>query len=236
MAVEKDGVPASGWAYTPDKEKTSTWKLNISDATHTAAAVAALGKGFRGNKVSIPEDDLAAVKKKVKAAYSKFFPDNDTPQVLKSVGFAEGLAQLIEKFFGGSQEEVEDVVEVTKSLDDEKRMALFVVLEPDTVDLHGDTYTEVEVEKACNNFNTHCQVANLFHQIETQNADIVQSFIAPSTFTLDNGVVVQKGTWLQWWHFPEGSEQADAMWEGVKSGDINGVSIGALATVEDLTE
>lgn len=147
----------------------------------------------------------------------------------------EGIAALIEKHFGGSAKE-EPQVEVTKALDDEKRMALFVVLEPDTVDLHGDTYTSVEVEKACNNFNTHCQVANLFHQIETQSADIVQSFIAPATFNLDNGVTVQKGTWLQWWHFPEGTDASDAMWEGVKSGDINGVSIGAMATVEELTE
>jgi hypothetical protein len=147
----------------------------------------------------------------------------------------EGLAALIEKHFGGSAKEEPAQIEVTKALDDEKRMALFVVLEPETVDLHGDTYTAVEVEKACNNFNTHCQVANLFHQIETQSADIVQSYISPATFVLDNGVTVQKGTWLQWWHFPEGSEASDAMWEGVKSGDINGVSIGAMATVEELT-
>lgn len=148
--------------------------------------------------------------------------------------FVDALAQLIEKHFGPSKE-VPDVVEVTKALDDEKRMALFVVLEPDVVDLHGDTYTEAEVEKACNNFNTHCGTANLFHQVETKEADIVQSFISPSTFTLDNGVVVKKGTWLQWWHFPE-TETGDLIWKGVKSGDINGVSIGAMATVEDLTK
>ena len=147
--------------------------------------------------------------------------------------FVDALAELIEKHFGGSQESPVQV-EVTKALNDEKRMAMFVVLEPDSVDLHGDIYTEVEVEKACNNFNTHCQVANLFHQVETQKADIVQSFIAPAAFKLDNGVEVKKGTWLQWWHFPEGDATSDALWEGVKSGDINGVSIGAMATVEEL--
>lgn len=148
--------------------------------------------------------------------------------------FAEALATLIEKYFGESQGSQEAQVEVTKSLDDEKRMALFVVLEPDVIDLHGDTYSAEEVEKACHNFNTHCQAANIFHQIETQKAEIVQSYTAPTSFTLDNGVEVKKGTWLQWWHFPEGDETSDALWEGVKSGEINGVSIGAMATVEEL--
>lgn len=147
--------------------------------------------------------------------------------------FVDALAELIEKHFGGSQESPEVQVEVTKSLDEEDRKALFVVLEPDVVDLHGDTYTAVEVEKACDNYNEHCRVANLFHQVETKEASVVQSFISPATFTLDNGVEVQKGTWLQWWHFPE-TETGEALWQGVKSGDINGVSIGAMATAEEL--
>lgn len=145
----------------------------------------------------------------------------------------KALFELIEKHFGGSQEPSEVQVEVTKSLDLEDRKALFVVLEPDVVDLHGDTYTVTEVEKACDNYNEHCRVANLFHQVVTEEATVVQSFISPATFTLDNGVEVQKGTWLQWWYFPE-TETGEALWQGVKSGDINGVSIGARATAEDL--
>lgn len=86
--TKKEGneeLKASYYAYTPDKEKPSTWKLRIDDARHVAAAVAALGKGLRGNKVDIPADDLEAVKKKVAKAYKKFFPDNDLPEVLESV-------------------------------------------------------------------------------------------------------------------------------------------------------
>lgn len=152
--------------------------------------------------------------------------------------FAEGLATLIEKYFGGTQVPAKLEQEVTKSLDDEKRMALFIVLSPQdgdtTDDLHGDTYTAEEIEKACIDFNTHCMTANIFHQIETQDAEIVQSFIAPASFTLDNGVEVKKGAWLQWFYFPE-TTIGDELWEGVKSGDINGVSINAKANVEDLT-
>lgn len=149
------------------------------------------------------------------------------------MNFTEALSQLIQKHFGGSQELPEVQVEVTKSLDEEDRKALFVVLEPDVVDLHGDTYTAQEVEKACDNYNEHCRVANLFHKVETSEATVVQSFISPATFTLDNGVEVQKGTWLQWWHFPE-TETGEGLWQGVKSGEINGVSIGAMAVAEEL--
>ncbi len=69
--------------------------------------------------------------------------------------FVESLAQLIEKHFGGTSKEAPEV-EVRKSVDQEQRMALFVVLEPDAVDLHGDTYSAIEVEKACHNFNSYC--------------------------------------------------------------------------------
>lgn len=147
--------------------------------------------------------------------------------------FVDALAELIEKHFGGTKVPATLTLEVTKSLDEEDRKALFVVLEPDVVDLHGDTYTAVEVEKACENYNEHCRVANLFHQVETSEATVVQSFISPADFTLDNGVEVTKGTWLQWWKFPE-TETGEALWQGVKSGDINGVSIGAMATAEEL--
>jgi hypothetical protein len=147
--------------------------------------------------------------------------------------FVDALAELIEKHFGGTKVPATLTLEVTKSLDEEDRKALFVVLEPDVVDLHGDTYTAVEVEKACDNYNEHCRVANLFHKVETEEATVVQSFISPADFTLDNGVEVQKGTWLQWWKFPE-TETGEVLWQGVKSGDINGVSIGAMATAEEL--
>ena len=82
--------PAEAFAYVPDPEKPSTWKLRLwEDSEETAAqvgrAIAALGKGFRGNKVDIPESDLAKVKAKIKAAWKKVNPDSEeVPEVLKS--------------------------------------------------------------------------------------------------------------------------------------------------------
>ena len=146
---------------------------------------------------------------------------------------SEKLYELLEKFFGGSKVE-EPVVEVTKAIDIEQRRALFVVLEPETVDLHGDIYSADEVEKACINFNTHCNKANLFHQVQIETAKIEQSFISPSDFELDDGRMIKKGTWLQWWFFPEDDSDSEKLWKQVKSGDICGVSIGCRASVEEL--
>src|SRR5215471_5104082 len=66
----EDGLdfPASAYAYVPDPKEPSTWKLRLwesPEAKETSAqvgrSVAALGKGFRGNKVSIPSGDREGV-------------------------------------------------------------------------------------------------------------------------------------------------------------------------------
>ena len=125
---------------------------------------------------------------------------------------------------------------VIKSVEQEERKALFVVLEPDVADLHADIYSAKEIEKACINFNKHCQKANFFHRVELQEAEILQSYISPTDFTLETPTGTQtitKGTWLQEWHFPEG-EVGNVLWDGVKSGEFNGVSIGARCEYEEL--
>ena len=85
VKVKEGDLPNSAFAYVPDEDKTSTRKLRIDDANHVRSAVAALGKGMMGNKVQIPSKDLPAVKRKVRAAYKKFFSENEVPSVLKSL-------------------------------------------------------------------------------------------------------------------------------------------------------
>lgn len=143
--------------------------------------------------------------------------------------FVESLSALIEKFFGGSKQEVETEVVVTKSIDDEEKMALFVVLEPEVEDLHGDIYSEKEVEKACISYNQHCRKANLYHRVETEDFSIVQSFITPVSFSDDTGREIKKGTWLAWTQFDN-----EDIWKQVKSGEFQGLSVGCKATVEEL--
>lgn len=85
--------PAKDYAYVPDKEKPSTWKLRLTstpgedpDPRIIGMAVAALSSGFRGQKVQIPTDDRAKVVARVRAAWLKANKDkgeDDLPAVLK---------------------------------------------------------------------------------------------------------------------------------------------------------
>lgn len=147
----------------------------------------------------------------------------------------EKLFELLEKFFGGSEQETAPV-ELTKAVDEENRTALFVVLEPQegffTTDLHEDTYDAEEVRKACHNFAQHCMKANLFHRVETESVEIVENYITPVEFTLEDGRTVKAGTWLQVWYFPE-TDEGEELWKMVKSGEINGVSVGCRVMVQE---
>ena len=134
----------------------------------------------------------------------------------------EALAPLFKK----------EVARLEKSTNEMERKALFVVLAPDEVDAHGDTYSAKEIEKGMQNFNRHCMKANLFHMVETQEAEIVQSYTTPVDMYIGDKFI-KKGTWLQEWAFPE-TEVGEKLWQAALSGEINSVSIGCTANVEGL--
>lgn len=73
------------FAYTPDPNEPSTWKLRIDDAHHVGGALAAIGKGFRGEKVSIPKEDMPEVKKKILAAWTRFHKGQEVPKILANI-------------------------------------------------------------------------------------------------------------------------------------------------------
>lgn len=230
MAVEKDGVPASGWAYTPDKTKTSTWKLNISDAVHTSAAVAALGKGFRGNKVSIPSDDLAGVKAKVRAAYKKFYPDKEVPSAIaKSMmeTVTEAVTAALTKAFGDvAQDTTPDVVA-------EEMVSYEIVYEPLVKDAHGEWMSEETLAHACENFNTNLQKGvvqpNLFHLQNTDTFTIEDSWIQKEFDVVveATGEKIKAGAWVCKIKYHD-----DDLWILKKAGVIGGVSIGGKGTID----
>lgn len=88
--VKASNLPADAFAYTPDKADPSTWRLPLwaeggtgPDARRVGAAIAALGKGFRGQKVQLPADAVAGVKAKVRAAWKTLNPDaTEVPAVI----------------------------------------------------------------------------------------------------------------------------------------------------------
>ena len=123
-------------------------------------------------------------------------------------------------------------VRIDKATNEMERKALFVVLAPDEVDAHGDTYSAKEIEKAMQNFNRHCMKANLFHMVETQDAEIIQSYTTPVDMYIGDKLVT-KGSWVQEWYFPE-TETGEMIWQSVLNEEITGVSVGCVANVEEI--
>ena len=95
--------PAEAYAYVPDAKDPSSWKLRLWEtpekkvtAAQVGRAVAAIGKGFRGQKVQIPDAARAGVMAKLRAAWKKANPDKkpaDAPAALKEAA-TEELGQI----------------------------------------------------------------------------------------------------------------------------------------------
>jgi len=92
----EDGIcyPATDYAFVPDANKPSTWKLKIAQGKPGNITVEQLGRaaaafsegGFRGNCVELPEDQVGGVKRKVRAEYAKLGVSlNDMPESIKSL-------------------------------------------------------------------------------------------------------------------------------------------------------
>lgn len=119
--------------------------------------------------------------------------------------------------------------DVVKSIDNDKRLFTALVLRPNTVDAHGDIYDEDTVEKACFNFNEYCRNANLQHLVNTESIVFVESYIEKSNYILGDTEVF-KGDWLATARIDN-----EEIWAMCLSGEFTGFSVGASATVEDLT-
>lgn len=116
---------------------------------------------------------------------------------------------------------------IAKSLNEELQQVTYVAMKPG-VDLHGDMVDLETVRLAKESFNKSAQRANLFHLTMTDAFEVIESYLIPCDVTL-NEHFVEKGSWLMTLqiHDPD-------VWEMIKSEDINGISIGAMAEVEEL--
>lgn len=113
---------------------------------------------------------------------------------------------------------------------EELKQALFVVMVPDEVDAHGDIASAAEVAKACHNFNVFCRQPNLFHISKTKSFNFVESYILPVDMDY-NGNLIKAGTWVANLQIHD-----DELWQLIKSGEVNGLSIGALAYGDPVEE
>ncbi|MCL5942744.1 MAG: hypothetical protein M1325_04380 [Actinobacteria bacterium] len=107
---------AADYAYTPQPDKPSTWKLRLAEyvdgekrmtAAQVGRAVAALSAGgYRGRRVDIPAEDLRAVKEKLRGAWKKTHPDaeaQDMPEHIRKAeqtGIGDWLRDAIRKAAG----------------------------------------------------------------------------------------------------------------------------------------
>lgn len=130
-------------------------------------------------------------------------------------------------------------IQIAKAVNEEKRMATFLVLEPQdddgsTNDLHGDWYDAETVEKSCYNFNKYCMKANLLHLMPTSAFEFIESYITKTEMVLGDKYI-KKGSWIATVQVDE-SPLGQKIWDGIKSGRYNGLSIQAMGTVEAIED
>ena len=91
--------PAQAYAYVPDPKSPSTWKIRLWETPESGAtaaqvgrAMAAMGKGFRGNRAQIPADARAGVMAKIRTAWEKTHPGGkpaDMPATMREAATQE---------------------------------------------------------------------------------------------------------------------------------------------------
>lgn len=118
-------------------------------------------------------------------------------------------------------------VSTAKSLDAELMQVTYVAMKIG-LDLHGDYSDATTVRKAKESFNKSLMKANLFHQVMTDKFSIIESYLAPTTMVLNKNLV-EEGEWLVTLQIHD-----DELWQAIKNDEITGVSIGAMAQVEDI--
>lgn len=160
--------------------------------------------------------------------------------ILREEGILKSYAQEITEETLNKEDDIPKLnAKIVKAVDDEKRLATFLVLEPQdddytTNDLHLDWYDADTVEKSCHNFNRFCRKANLLHLMPTTAYEFVESYITKSDMVLSEQYI-KKGSWLATIYVDE-SKLGEEIWQGIKSGDFNGLSIqcmGSTETIED---
>lgn len=168
-------------------------------------------------------------------------PADETDRLLSNVVFKEAEAvkknaEINPPWFdkGATKEQKQRVEKLLETCpeelpimkaDDEKRLVTALVLEPDVFDAQDDTSTAEDIERAAHFYMINGRVIGFRHKTKA-DAQLVESFIAKSAFTIDgpNGKQkVKKGTWLVVIKVND-----DKLWADIKSGKINGVSVGGF--------
>lgn len=197
VTKREDGedFPASAFAYVPDPEMPSTWKLRLWDSlderetvAQVSRAVAALSpSGFRGNRVQIPAEDLASVKAKVRAAWRKVNgPDRELPAILKRDD-SNYLEDIFEK--GGTdsmnlqENEINDIVTNMSDADltDTQKQSIlsklgdFLFGKSEEVEKVVDVSDNVEEKSADSDMDENLKKEDDVEKSEDSESDVVEA-------------------------------------------------------------
>lgn len=118
-----------------------------------------------------------------------------------------------------------DVRPVLCQADDEdepKRVIYAVAMEPDVEDAHGEQTTAENIEAAAWGFLSNAHAINVEHRGPDVDAEVVESFIAPSDLDI-GGTTVRKASWVV------GIRLSRELFARAQKGDFGGVSVEGLA-------
>ena len=112
-------------------------------------------------------------------------------------------------------------VELTKALDEDRRLAYGIVLVPDVPDSQDDIMSAIDIEKAAHSFFVNSRIMDLQHQesLPASAAVPVESYIAPVDMMIGEHEIA-KGSWVMVTYIPN-----DSIWEQVRKGAILSYSI-----------
>lgn len=149
-----------------------------------------------------------------KAAAVKLEPYDDTPTLVTAKAANHRL-----------------YVPILKVLD-ERHTITGVVLEPDTIDAHGDIIPALVILDAAEDFladYNRATTMGLEHKDLNPPIDLVQSWIVPDLDIVINSVIVKAGSWVI-----TARVNSKAIWDKIKQGKLTGFSIGGMAQVVNL--
>jgi hypothetical protein len=112
--------------------------------------------------------------------------------------------------------------------DDEERFVLGVVLEPFMIDKQEDVMIAEDIRKTAHTYLREHRVVGYRHK-EKMDADVVESYLAPVDFEIDDELV-KRGSWLLGIIIND-----DESWQAVKDEELNGFSVGGFGEREELT-
>lgn len=111
-------------------------------------------------------------------------------------------------------------VNIISKSDDDERIVVGVVYEPNEEDTQGDYATAEEIRKAAYSFMENGQIYKVMHKDVAVDICVLETYLAPVEFQIGDETIT-KGTWLLASRIPPGE-----MWADIKSGEFTGYSMG----------